>query len=111
MIGNFKKGCMCIKDHIKVDQDCEKHDQFCSENSCLDTQSCTNGTVSTQLVCENNCNDADDFYTNQNQTCEGTTGTIDCIKGFEDSSEEGAEKLCTDFMKTTGTKGDVNFQK
>lgn len=94
-IGGFKEGCMCIEDHIKVDQDCEKHDQFCSENSCLDTQSCTNGTVSSQLTCEDNCKYAEDIYTNQNKTCEGTTGKIDCIEGFEISSEEGAENVCT----------------
>jgi hypothetical protein len=95
MIGGYKKGCECIAEHIKIDGLCEKHDQFCSDSSCLATQSCTNGTMDTQLNCADYCPEVVEFYARQNQTCEGTTGKIGCVEGFEISSEEGAEASCT----------------
>lgn len=97
-ITEFKNtGCKCIVGHIKIKGKCVLHTQTCDENSCLDTQGCLNGTATSNFECENNCK-ADDFYTNQNQTCEATSGKIGCVEGFEISSVESAEISCTPNM-------------
>jgi len=73
------------------------HTPTCDDGSCSDIQGCKNGTATSNFECKNNCK-ADDFYTNQNQTCEATSGKIGCVEGFEISSVESGETSCTPNM-------------
>jgi len=94
-ITEFKNtGCKCIVGHIKIKGKCVLHTKTCDDDSCSDTQGCFNGTVTSNFRCKNNCK-IEAFYTNQNQTCEATSGKIGCVEGFEISSVEPAEISCT----------------
>lgn len=96
-----QKSCICKKDFIKINDECVFHRKVCG--ACGETKVCKEATPTEHAICESKCQ-ADDFYTNLNQTCIAETGEVECNEGFKViETEGGVDVVCVEQKTNIGS--------